>query len=75
MQFEAFQSKVINFCKQNSFYLIGKQQNTRVYDLISVPQITRLLLGDAIISSKTDPHNSSKKEMRAVVKVKIIKTY
>ena len=35
---------------------------TLVYNLISVPQITRLLLEDAIISSKTDPRNSNKKE-------------
>ena len=38
--------------------------NARIYNVISVPQITRLLLGDAIISSKTDPHNGSKKEKR-----------
>ena len=40
-------------------------QNTRTYNLICVPQITRLLLGDAIISSKTDPHNGSKKEKKS----------
>ena len=38
--------------------------NTRVYNLISVSQITRLLLGDAIISSKTDPLNGIKKEKK-----------
>ena len=36
--------------------------NTRVYNLISVPQTTRLLLEDVISSSKTEPHNGSKKE-------------
>ena len=41
---------------------------------ISVPQITRLLLGDAIISSKTDPHNGSKKEKRSYGKTKNDKT-
>ena len=44
-------------------------QNTRTYNLICVPQITRLLLGDAIISSKTDPHNGSKKEKRSYCKI------
>ena len=39
--------------------------NTRVYNLISVPQITRLLLEDAIISSKTEARNASKKENRS----------
>ena len=39
--------------------------NTWIYNLISVPQITRLLLGDAIILSKTDPHKGSKKEKRS----------
>ena len=41
----------------------GKEtQNTRVYNLISVPQITQLLLEDAIISSKTEPANGIKNE-------------
>ena len=44
--------------------------NTRIYNLISVPQITQLLLGDAIISSKTDPHNGSKKEKGSYGEVK-----
>ena len=34
----------------------------RICNLISVPQITRLLLGDAIISSKADLRSGSKKE-------------
>ena len=48
----------------------GLKFNTRIYNLISVPQITRLLLGDAIISSKIDPHNGSKKEKRSYGEVK-----
>ena len=49
---------------------MNEKTNTRIYSLISVPQITRLLLGDAIISSKTDPHNGSKKEKRSYGEVK-----
>ena len=41
---------------------------------MSVPQITWLLLGDAMISSKTDLHNGSKKEKRSYGKVKNNKT-
>ena len=41
---------------------------------MSVPQITRLLLGDAMISSKTDLHNGSKKEKKSYGKVKNNKT-
>ena len=48
----------------------GLKFNTRIYNLISVPQITRLLLGDTIISSKTDQHNGSKKEKRSYGEVK-----
>ena len=48
--------------------------NTRIYNLISITQITRFLLGEAIISSKTDPHNGSKKEKRNYGKVKNNKT-
>ena len=48
--------------------------NTRVYNLISVPQITRLLLEDTTISSKTDPRNGSKKEKRSYGKVRNNKT-
>ena len=44
--------------------------NTRIYNLISVPQITQLLLGDAIISSRTDLRSSSKKEKRGYGKVR-----
>ena len=43
---------------------------TRVYNLIFVPQITRLLLGDATISSKTDPRTGSKKDKKSYGKVK-----
>ena len=39
-----------------------KKHNTRVYNLISVPQIKRLLLEDAIISNRTEPRNGGKKE-------------
>ena len=48
--------------------------NTRVHNLISVSQIARLLLGDAIISSKTDPRNRIKKEKRSYGKVRNNKT-
>ena len=48
--------------------------NTRVYNLISIPQITRLFLGDATISSKTDPRNGCKKEKRSYGIVRINKT-
>ena len=51
-----------------------QNRNTRIYNLISVPQITRLLLGDVIISSKTDRHGASKKEKRSYGKVKNDKT-
>ena len=54
-------------CKYNSI-------NTRIYNLISVPQFTRFLLGDAIIPSKTDPHNGRKKEKRNYSKVENNKT-
>ena len=39
--------------------------NAWIYNLISVPQIARLLLGDAIILSKTNLHNGSKKGKRS----------
>ena len=45
-------------------------KNTRVYNIISVPQITLLLLGDTKISSKTEPRNRSKKEKRSYGKVR-----
>ena len=51
-----------------------KNDNTRIYNLISVPRITLFLLGEAIISSKTDTHNGSKKEKRSYSKVKNNKT-
>ena len=54
-------------CKYNSI-------NTRIYNLISVSQFTRVLLGDAIIPSKTDPHNGSKREKRNYGKVENNKT-
>ena len=44
--------------------------DTRIYNLISVPQITRLLLGDAIISSKADRRNRIKKDKRSYGKVR-----
>ena len=46
----------------------------RVYNRISVPQITRLLLVDATISSKTDLRNASKKEKKSYGKVRNNKT-
>ena len=36
-----------------------------IYNLIFVLQITRPLLGDAIISSKTDTRNGTKKERKS----------
>ena len=51
-----------------------KNDNTRIYNLIFVPRITLFLLGEAIISSKTDPHNGNKKEKRSYGKVKNNKT-
>ena len=44
--------------------------NTWVYNLISVPQITQLSLEDAIISSKTEPANGSKNENRSYGEVR-----
>ena len=44
--------------------------NTRVYNLISVPQIAQLLLEDAIILSKTEPANGSKNENRSYGEVR-----
>ena len=46
-------------------FVTGFLTNTRVYNLISVPQIPRLSLGDAIISSETDLRTGSKKEKRS----------
>ena len=48
--------------------------NTRIYNLISILQITWSLERDAIISIKKTPHNGSKKEKRNNVKVKNNKT-
>ena len=48
--------------------------NIRICNFISVPQITRFLLGDAIISSKTDRHNGGKREKINYDKVKNNKT-
>ena len=47
--------------------------NTRICNLISVPKIMRLLLGDAIILSKTDANSKNrdcKKEKRSYGKIK-----
>ena len=61
----------------DSFFLISYsllaviRSNTRVYNLISVPEITRFLLGEAIISSITDSRSSgSKKGKRSHGKVR-----
>ena len=48
--------------------------NTRIYNLVSVPQIARFLLEDAINSSKTDTQNGSKNKKRSYGKVKNNKT-
>ena len=39
--------------------------NAQIYNLISVPEITRFLLEDAIISSKTNPCSGSTKQKRS----------
>ena len=49
------------------------RHNTRSYNLVSVPQITRLSLGDATIASKADLHNGNRKEKRSYGKVRNIK--
>ena len=54
--------------------LSSNVRNTRIYNFISVPQITRFLLGDTIILSKADPYNSRKKEKRSYGEVKSNKT-
>ena len=41
------------------------RDNTRIYTLISVPQITRFLLEDAIILSKTNLCSGSAKQKRS----------
>ena len=56
------------------FGCYGSLFNTRIYNLVSVPQITRFLLEDAINSSKTDTQNDSKNEKRSYGKVKNNKT-
>ena len=76
--------KFVDFIKiQKSRYLenetlfflhIKKFIDTRVYNLISFPQISGYLLGDAMISSKTEPRNGSKKEKRSYSKVRNNKT-
>ena len=52
----------------------NSKSNVRICNLISVPQITRLLLGDAIILTKIDLHNNSKKEKSKNGKIKNNKT-
>ena len=48
--------------------------NTQDQNLISVLQVTRLLLGDAVISSKTDRRNGSKKEKISYSKIRSNRT-
>ena len=57
-----------------SIWILCSWINTQIYNLISVPQITRLLVGDTITSSKTNPHNGSKKQKRSYGKIKNNKT-
>ena len=76
----------IEFCesfKNTLFYrtplvvasaLSSNVRNTRIYNFISVPQITRFLLGDTIILSKADLYNSRKKEKISYGEVKSNKT-
>ena len=47
---------------------------TRDHNSISFPEIKRLLLEDATISSKTDSRNGSKKEKRSDVNIRNNKT-
>ena len=44
--------------------------NAWVYNLISVTQVTRVSLEDAIVSSKTEPRNGNKKENRSYGEVR-----
>ena len=44
--------------------IIDEIHNTRIYNLNSVPKISRFLLADAIISNKTNPCSDSKKQKR-----------
>ena len=55
------------FCKSSIL-------NTQIYNLVSLLQIKWFLLGDTIISSKTDLHNDSCMEKRSYGKVKNKKT-
>ena len=74
----------ILFCRTVTFRILfnrctvllgfNRSCNTRIYNLISVPKITRLLSWDAIISSKTDPQSGSKKEKKSYGKIKNNKT-
>ena len=41
--------------------LLDQYMNTRIYNVSPVPQITRVLLAEAIISSKTNPKRSNAK--------------
>ena len=54
--------------------MVNFLMNTRIYNLNSVPQITQLLLEDAIISRKTEPANGSKNENRSYGEVRNNKT-
>ena len=49
-------------------------ENTRVYNVIFVPQITWLLIGDKIISSKIELRSGNQKEKRSYGKVRNNKT-
>ena len=49
------------------------EKNTRVYNLISVPQIIRLLLEDVIILIKQTPVLVARTRSEAMVKLQIIK--
>ena len=51
-----------------------KLRNARIYNLISIPQIKRLLLGDAMISSRGHLHNGSQKEKKKYGKIESNKT-
>ena len=57
-----------------SYALFLFSHNKRIHSLSPVPQITRFLLVDAIISSKTNTDSGSKKQKRSNSKVKNNKT-
>ena len=66
-----FGISTLEFIKNN---FSATAMNILVYNLISLPQVTRLLLEDAIISSKTEHRNGSKKENQSYGEIRNNKT-